>query len=454
MPKFKKEKKVIRKQVGGGFDVFQAAQDIAERFPTGAIKAALMQVPGQTAGAARMASNIARYLSPTVAGELLGQGALGLTAGMLGSPGRERASAMGAGLSQRLPKVPSGIAVPGQQMEDVEVEPQKKPSAPSGGRKQPGASRQPAASRATQGRAASMADFGLAAPGGVSPGISGMLSGATSAAAPSRNAMYDYDTASSPASLKEMSAIFKQAAKAPGTPADMAKAAGEIPKTKAGLKKFMQEYGKFIALGAMAGQGGKGGQIAAPIMAALPGLIEMMKGKKKGESMKKADGGSIKDSKKNLLEKARTGDTDDSKLAKFIEKRSYTLEPGPRRSSTFLDALFAPRVPDLKDVPYYKDKYPKSSGGEPPKKSEGGAIRKFKGGSMKGNTKDNMLTPKYKKGGATGEMPQHKKMAMGKPTPQSMKQKFAKGGTMKCASGGVPKGYGISKKIRPTGPMN
>lgn len=73
---------------------------------------------------------------------------------------------------------------------------------------------------------------------------------------------------------------------------------------------------------------------------------------------------------------------------------------------------------------------------------------------MKGNTKDSMLTPKYKKGGATGEMPQHKKMAMGKPTPQSMKQKFAKGGTMKCATGGVPKGYGISKKIRPTGPMD
>lgn len=239
--------------------------------------------------------------------------------------------------------------------------------------------------------------------------------------------------------------------------------AGEIPKTKAGLKKFMQEYGKFIALGAMAGQGGRGGQIAAPIMAALPGLIEMMKGKKKGESMKKADGGSIKDSKKNLLEKARTGDTDDSKSAKFIEKRSYTLD-GPRRSSTFLDALFAPRVPDLKDVPYYKDKYPKSSGGEPPKKSEGGAIRKFKGGSMKGNSMDSMLTPKYAKGGKTdkmgkmgkaaGEMPQHKKMAMGKPTPQSTGQKFAKGGAAKYAGGGMCKGYGISKKIRPTGPMN
>ena len=171
-----------------------------------------------------------------------------------------------------------------------------------------------------------------------------------------------------------------------GTPADMAKAAGEIPKTKAGLKKFMQEYGKFIALGAMAGQGGKGGQIAAPIMAALPGLIEIMKSKKK------------------------------------------------------------------------------SSGGEPPKKSEGGAIRKFKGGSMKGNSKnsmDSMLTPKYAKGGKTdkmgkaaGEMPQHKKMAMGKPTPQSTGQKFAKGGAAKYAGGGMCKGYGISKKIRPTGPMN
>lgn len=160
-------------------------------------------------------------------------------------------------------------------------------------------------------------------------------------------------------------------------------AAAAIPKTKAGMKKFMQDYGKFIALGAMAGAGGKGGQIAAPIMAALPGLIEMMKSKKK------------------------------------------------------------------------------SSGGEPPKKSEGGAIRKFKGGSMKGNSMDSMLTPKYAKGGKTdkmgkaaGEMPQHKKMAMGKPTPQSTGQKFAKGGAAKYAGGGMCKGYGISKKIRPTGPMN
>jgi hypothetical protein len=99
--------------------------------------------------------------------------------------------------------------------------------------------------------------------------------------------------------------------------------------------------------------------------------------------------------------------------------------------------------------------------------SSGGAIRKFKGGSMKGNTMDSTLTPKYAKGGdmpkgmskgkmgkAAGEMPQHKKMAMGKPTPQSMGQKFAKGGAAKYASGGMCKGYGISKKIRPTGPMN
>lgn len=161
-----------------------------------------------------------------------------------------------------------------------------------------------------------------------------------------------------------------------------------LPKTKSGMKKFMDEYGKFIALGAMAGTGGKAGRIAAPIIAALPGLIGMMKKKK-------------------------------------------------------------------------------SSGGEPPKKSEGGAIRKFKGGSMKGNTMDSTLTPKYAKGGdmpkgmskgkmgkAAGEMPQHKKMAMGKPTPQSMGQKFAKGGAAKYASGGMCKGYGIAKKIRPTGPMN
>jgi len=198
--------------------------------------------------------------------------------------------------------------------------------------------------------------------------------------------------------------------KAPGTSSELAKAAGEIPKTKAGMKKFMQDYGKFIALGAMAGAGGKGGQIAAPIIAALPGLIEMMKGRGK----KKGGKGFAGYSEYDAMTKAHGGS-----MAK------------------------------------------KSSGGDTPKKSEGGAIRKFKGGSM--NTKDSMLTPKYKKGGdmpkakmgkAVGEMPQHKKMAMGKPTPQSTGQKFAKGGAAKYAGGGMCKGYGISKKIRPTGPMN
>lgn len=206
------------------------------------------------------------------------------------------------------------------------------------------------------------------------------------------------------ASMEELG--FKKSTAAPAGMSGML-ASAEIPKTKAGMKKFMQDYGKFIALGAMAGAGGKGGQIAAPIMAALPGLIEMMKGKKSSKSS---------DAPKPSVQ---TGMAHGGSVGK------------------------------------------KSSGGDTPKKSEGGAIRKFKGGSM--NTKDSMLTPKYKKGGdmpkakmgkAMGEMPQHKKMAMGKPTPQSTGQKFAKGGAAKYAGGGMCKGYGISKKIRPTGPMN
>jgi hypothetical protein len=221
-----------------------------------------------------------------------------------------------------------------------------------------------------------------------------------------RNAMADYKSGGTQ-SLAQLSKAIKDAAKAPGASPELAKAAGELPKTKAGMKKFMQEYGKFIALGAMAGAGGKRGQIAAPIIAALPGLIEMMKGRGKKKGGKEFAGYSEYDA----MTKAHGGS-----MAK------------------------------------------KSSGGDTPKKSEGGAIRKFKGGSM--NTKDSMFTPKYKKGGdmpkgkATGEMPQHKKMAMGKPTPQSMGQKFAKGGAAKYAGGGMCKGYGISKKIRPTGPMN
>lgn len=208
----------------------------------------------------------------------------------------------------------------------------------------------------------------------------------------------------------EMPPALAGSSSAPNIPmaqmADLSKLAGEIPKTKSGLKKFMQDYGKFIALGAMAGAGGKGGQIAAPIIAALPGLIEMMKKKKKSQ---------------------------------FDEKPMSA--PGVQVGMAHGGSM------------------KKSSGGETPKKSEGGAIRKFKGGSMKGNTMDSTLTPKYAKGGktmgkATGEMSQHKKMAMGKPTPQSTGQKFAKGGTTKCAGGGMPRGYGVAKKIRPTGSMN
>jgi hypothetical protein len=235
---------------------------------------------------------------------------------------------------------------------------------------------------------------------------------ASSPASVDRNVMEQYRNAT-PSSMKDLSAFLKKAAKAPDAPPELAKAAEEIPKTKSGMKKFMDEYGKFIALGAMAGTGGKAGRIAAPIIAALPGLIEMMKKKKSGSS-----------------------------------------------------AASSP-APSTPDGMAHGGSMKKSSGGEPPKKSEGGAIRKFKGGSMKGNTMDSTLTPKYAKGGdmpkgmskgkmgkAAGEMPQHKKMAMGKPTPQSMGQKFAKGGAAKYASGGMCKGYGIAKKIRPTGPMN
>jgi hypothetical protein len=244
----------------------------------------------------------------------------------------------------------------------------------------------------------------LTAPSATSPSV----------AAPSseKNKMEEYKKQPPSFIMQDLSAFLKKAAKAPDAPPELAKAAGEIPKTKSGLKKFMQDYGQFIALGALAGQGGKGGQIAAPIIAALPGLIAMMKKKKSG-STPAATPGNVQ------VGMARGG---------FMKR---------------------------------------SSGGETPKKSEGGAIRKFKGGSMKGNTMDSTLTPKYAKGGdmpkgmskgkmgkAAGEMPQHKKMAMGKPTPQSTGAKFAKGGAAKYASGGMCKGYGISKKVRPTGPMN
>ena len=202
---------------------------------------------------------------------------------------------------------------------------------------------------------------------------------------------------------------------------------GNIPKTKSGMKKFMDQYGKFIALGALAGTQGKKGMIAAPIIAALPAIMKMLQGRGKKTTA--------------------APDTQNAAHGGLLGNKSAA---------------------------------------HPKKKMAGGAIRKFKGGSM--NTMKENLVPKYKKGGdmpkgmpkemmammgkkgkATGDMPEHKKMDMGmpigkmpdskkmgmaKPKPSSMDQKFAKGGTARYASGGMCKGYGMAKKIRPTGSMN
>jgi len=389
MPKFKK---VIRKQGGGDFDIYQALSDVGERIPVGAIYAALGQIPKQTAGAAKMATSMAPYLSPTATGELTAKGVGALVRGMLRGPEAQRQEVMRPKLST--PGVPSGVAMPGLPAPDstpVPTAPVKLGRVPPAGGGVRGASASPSFDNK---KIASMV-MAAARP---SADLSDMP---MAPAVADRNAMADYKSGGTQ-SLAQLSKAIKDAAKAPGASPELAKAAGELPKTKAGMKKFMQEYGKFIALGAMAGAGGKGGQIAAPIIAAIPGLIEMLKGRGKKSEAKPTS--------------VQTGMAHGGSMAK------------------------------------------KSSGGDTPKKSEGGAIRKFKGGSM--NTKDSMFTPKYKKGGdmpkgkATGEMPQHKKMAMGKPTPQSTGQKFAKGGAAKYAGGGMCKGYGIAKKIRPTGPMN
>jgi hypothetical protein len=136
------------------------------------------------------------------------------------------------------------------------------------------------------------------------------------------NAMDQYRKATS---ALEMPPPLMANAPAPNVPmapsVDLSKLAGEIPKTKSGMKKFMDEYGKFIALGAMAGAGGKGGQIAAPIIAALPGLIEMMKKKKKpqfdekpmsapGVQVGMAHGGSMKKGTKKFAEGGKTNSGD------------------------------------------------------------------------------------------------------------------------------------------------
>jgi hypothetical protein len=609
MPKFKK---VIRKQGGGGFDIYQALSDVGERIPFGAIYEALGQIPKQAAGAARMATSMAPYLSPTMPGELAAKGTGALVRGMLRGPEKQRQDAMRPKLPS--PGVPSGIAsfgLPPEQANATPAATAEKVKSPASG------SGKGSPKYSVDNQKIASALMAAAKP-------SDDLSNLPAFSAPEKNAMTAYKSGAS--SMADMAKVFKEAAKAPGASPELAKAAGEIPKTKAGMKKFMQDYGKFIALGAMAGAGGKGGQIAAPIMAALPGLIGMMRKKK---SDKKSEGGSMKMKTKkfagggeveylspNEIARRRMIMKDPSgaspaelrslgidpasvypdQYKKQASKKSYSAserakfagsrlsdedfgkpetEEGIMRSGLAARlSKLAPRVPDMKQAPYKasesksskpeprsvsvtkttvskreapvapmprrrattpeyldrdlsflesmaeadpelmktsaiglpslpsapaprygvesegesselesmmsassgkpkKSKFKrfmsgigsfvkgKSSGGDTPKKSEGGAIRKFKGGSM--NTKDSMLTPKYKKGGdmpkakmgkAMGEMPQHKKMAMGKPTPQSTGQKFAKGGAAKYAGGGMCKGYGISKKIRPTGPMN
>lgn len=492
-----------------------------------------------------------------------------------------------------------------------------------------------------------------------------------------------------------------QGTKSVATP-DMAKAAGELPKTKSGMKKFMDEYGKFIALGALAGTGGKGGAIAAPIMAALPGILKMLqnRGKKNtgapagassfpalptsggdnppaassfpdlptsggdyahggllgnksaahpkkkmaGGSIRKFSGGVMKKVTKKFAEGGEgksdkresafnrltprfegglsllgTGtplrkDSISKKLLKeedtryrpFADSKEETNDKDMKMAlASIIDEMFnaknrmpakgglldeykmfdskeyeSPIVSEMYDkkysgtagVPYDSPSFKarqarqispsvKVSGDKTPKKmvggtirkfsggkliskliekmesagdgeragmlrqnipnkymkymskptqeksslnsaspsitiigeesddykySKGGAVRKFKGGAM--NTMKDNLMPKYKKGGdmpkgmpkemmammgkkgkATGDMPERKKMDMGmpigempnpkkmgmaKPKPSSMDQKFAKGGTARYASGGMCKGYGMAKKIRPTGSMN
>ena len=598
MPKFKK---VIRKQGGGGFDIYQALSDVGERIPVGAIYEALGQIPKQAAGAARMATSMAPYLSPTMSGELAAKGTGALVRGMLSGPEKQRQDIMRPKLPA--PGVPSGVAsfgLPPEQANATPAATAEKVKSPTSG------SGKDSPKHSVDNQKIASILRAAAKP-------SDDLSNLPAFSVPEKNAMTAYKSGASP--MADMAKVFKEAAKAPGASPELAKAAGEIPKTKAGMKKFMQDYGKFIALGAMAGAGGKGGQIAAPIMAALPGLIEMMRKKK---SDKKSEGGSMKMKVKKFdgggeveylspneiarrrmimkdpsgvspaelralgisvepederemrsslssrlsklapsapsMKPAKTqaskpsgrvssGDYEDllsymksrsapgrsvsgveskakspksiSVTKTTVSKREAPVAPMPRRRATtpeYLDrdlsflesmaeadpelmktsAIGLPSLPSA-PAPRYgvesegesselesmmsassskpkKSKFKrfmsgigsfvkgKSSGGDTPKKSEGGAIRKFKGGSM--NTKDSMFTPKYKKGGdmpkgkAAGEMPQHKKMAMGKPTPQSTGQKFAKGGAAKYAGGGMCKGYGISKKIRPTGPMN
>lgn len=404
---------------------------------------------------------------------------------------------------------------------------------------------------------------------------------------------------------------------------DMSKMAGSIPKTKSGMKKFMDEYGKFIALGALSGFGGKKGVAAGVAGAALPGIFKLLENlgkktpgapaapasnpsvqvgmahggsmvkksaaaysKKKmvGGSIRKFSGGSMNtfkyrdggkpklpastlipddilfndtDAAKQMLgrlvyeqnrpSKVKTsprkyspredyqslpdpdvesmstkyledapdlGSSSNDRFISGIDERTALPMVGPNRSKRSLeDAIYASAKDSDYDIPVDSiptgSSVPKTKSGLKKffsmmgkglgikKKSRsndegsqslyaGGAVRKFKGGSM--NTLKENLVPQYKKGGnmpkgmpkemmammgkkgkATGDMPEHKKMDMGmpigkmpdskkmgmaKPKPSSMDQKFAKGGTARYASGGMCKGYGMAKKIRPTGSMN
>ena len=254
----------------------------------------------------------------------------------------------------------------------------------------------------------------------------------------------------------ESAATTKPSSAAP----DMAKAAGELPKTKSGMKKFMDEYGKFIALGALSGFGGKAGVAAGVAGAALPGILKALqnRGKKTpgtpagttagtpvpGASIPVAHGGLLSNKSAAHPKKKMAGGT----VRKFKGGSMNTMKENI--------------------VPQYKKggNMPKGM----PKEMMAMMGKKYKhGGEMSKGMSQGMMDMMGKKGKATGDMPEHKKMDMGmpigkmpdskkmgmaKPKPSSMNQKFAKGGTAKYASGGMCKGYGIAKKIRSTGVMN
>jgi len=161
-----------------------------------------------------------------------------------------------------------------------------------------------------------------------------------------KNAMSAYGKQTTP-TIPDIGKSIKEDIKSSVAAPDMAKAAGDLPKTKSGMKKFMDEYGKFIALGALAGTGGKGGAIAAPIMAALPGILKMLQNRGKKTS---------------------------GAPSKFQGYSEY-------------DAMTAPQNAAHGGLLGNK------SAAHPKKKMSGGSIRKFSGGVMK------KVTKKFAEGG-------------------------------------------------------